>query len=307
MSAAAGWEEEEQAQADKTGGEAHKEEQLTMLLTEEERNRALEIKAAVEADDRIRNLSDFEYVHYALTRKSPEETMESLTHRVYMMQCFREEYRIQDTFEEGLELIHQYTQQQPGLVIDVQLLASSYNYLSVEDFAKFNPRAVKTHEDYRIFTGGSFYMLQARQPNFAAIREGMPSMVECEGASFANFDSHVTERYQHEFFLHYPYKMKEVFLLNSPTVVNVFFALIKRFLSEETAKAFHLGHQVEGLEGQRIDTFYNTPTRNMIRKVLEALQIRYKNQEEFSLAQCTGGEGLDGWWVDQLAEDSEHY
>ena len=84
------------------------EDDPTMRITRTERERALEIKEAVEADHRLTNLSDFEYAQYALS--TGEESLERIRERVYIIQCFRDEYRLGDTIEEGILFFDQFEQ-----------------------------------------------------------------------------------------------------------------------------------------------------------------------------------------------------
>lgn len=268
-----------------------------MRITHAEKDRAVAIKEAVENCSRCRNLTDFEYVHYALTTHG--ETMEKIRHRVYMMQCFRDEYNVFDEALQGVHLFRQLTVQQPGLFLDISYQPSSQNYIAVCDQAAWNPDVFKGGQgdvQWRIFLGGMFYKHQCQNPNFRCIRNGMSFLVECLDSSLLNnFDPSVMERMMVELFHHYPHKFKEWYFLNSNTIANMTYAVWKRFLPERLRKSFHLGyHLMDQLQeaGTRLDEFYNTPTPEanrdrIVLKVLRFLIERYRNQKEFSLAACT--------------------
>jgi hypothetical protein len=260
-----------------------------MRLTQAEVERTTQIKAAVEADERCRNLSDFEYVQYCLTTR--DESMESVCERVWTMQEFRMEYRIQETLDEGLELFHQFTLLQPGLLLSIDFLESTQNYMTVDDFACYFPAVLKTHENFRVFFGGFYYLWNAMMPTFTAMRVGISSMTECMGASFDNFDTRVNDKFLHELFKPYPKKHKDGYWLNSPGMATMVVAFFKPYLPKETVEAFHLGHRIEGFEG-RIDELYKQPTAEiarhvMIEKFLALLRMRYARQASFSLSDVT--------------------
>lgn len=260
----------------------------TMHLSPAEQARALEIKEAVEADHRLASLSDFECVQWALTTVG--ESTESVLERVFRMQCFRGEYKLSDTLEEGIVLFFQHTKTHPGHMLAMEYLPSSENYIAVSDYAAFYPASIKTDEQYRIFMGANFYQLQAQQPNFRAIRNGVSLMVECQDSSFENLDVGLQERYMVELFASYPQKLKEWFWVNSATVANMTCALWRRFLRPNMKDKFFMGHQIPGIEEQRLDDIYCVPNpaesnERMMLKALKFLALRYQNQKKFRLKQ----------------------
>lgn len=87
-------------------------------ITQEERSWALNIKAAVEEAGDIQNVSDFEYVHHAFVAR---DNIGSAVERIRGLQFFREEYHINDTVEEGMELIHAFLAQQPKWLLTVDI------------------------------------------------------------------------------------------------------------------------------------------------------------------------------------------
>ena len=80
------------------GGERvdkREEEDKVLQLRRTELERALAIKQAVEQDMRIhhKSITDFDYVQWSLT--TGEDSLEVVVEKVYLMQCFRDEYKIQ--------------------------------------------------------------------------------------------------------------------------------------------------------------------------------------------------------------------
>ncbi|CAB9515736.1 expressed unknown protein [Seminavis robusta] len=266
----------------------------TMELSHEEIDRALAIKAAVEADPSLDNLSDYEYVQYALAHPASEERSVGtiVAEYVYAMQCFRREYRLTDSVEEGMHLFEQAAAQHPGFFLAVEYVSQSGNFIHIDDVAAFDPRKIVGWEERRKILGGMYYRYQGVCSTLQAIRSGVAIMVECMGANFSNFDAHVHEQFMVELFRCYPKRHKEVLFLNSPTVINVAHSLWKKYLSPNMKNAFRLGYQIEGMEGQRIDELFKTPSpevaqQHMVQKMGRFLKLRYRNQKTFSLRAAT--------------------
>lgn len=190
-----------------------------MKLRDHEVDRARTIKLAVDKDERLRPLSDFEYVQWALTLNS-DAPMEEICQRVYMMQCFKEAYALEDTVEEAAHILTQFSiQMQPGALLSFDYLPASQNYCLVNDVAHFFPARIQTDEDFRIYLGFNFYMFQAGFPTFAAQRAGLTVILECMDATIEdNFDHRQQERFMEEFMMYYPKRDKEYYFINSPMV-----------------------------------------------------------------------------------------
>ena len=116
---------------------------------------ALTIKAAVEADDEIQNVSDFEYVHHALIAK---EDCEGAVERIRGLQYFREEYKITDSVEEGVQLLQQFLKQQENFLLTVDIDREKGHFVWVYDNAKIKPSAVRSPEDWRTYIGGKDFL-----------------------------------------------------------------------------------------------------------------------------------------------------
>ncbi|CAB9519162.1 expressed unknown protein [Seminavis robusta] len=261
-----------------------------MQLTREEIARAINVMANVEQDERIQNRSDFEYVQYALTNLN--ETVEQVLERVYLMQCFRQEYKINNTPEEGANFLHNFSIMCPGLLLGVDHLPLQESYSVAIDIAKLLPKEqIRTDEDLRVYMAGHYYYWTSLYPNFMAIRQGFTMVCECEGTTMASFDPELFEKSGHHLFKSYPKKEKNVFVLNTSTVINMWWALFKRFLRADQRGKYHLGYQVPGYEGRRIDGLYKMPTeeagrQRMVSHVHEFLTLRKKNEIEFCLLEA---------------------
>lgn len=263
-----------------------------MMLSQGEKNRALQIKTAVEEDNQLQNLTDFDYVQYALACRG--ESLEQIRERVYLQQAFKQEYNLTDDADQGIQIYQQFLVQQPYFMLVIEYLPSTLNYISICDLAELFPSRIQTQEQYRVVLGGFFYKYQCMNTDFQAIRTGISSLVECKDASFDNLSSAFLDKLGAELLRHYPYNTKEVMFVNSATVANMIYGLFKRILPARLTEKFQLGHTVDGMEmgGQRIDGLYKTPTpelaqQRMLGKVLQYLTKRYHHRDTFSLANAT--------------------
>lgn len=258
---------------------------ISMQLTSAEVARAKEIKTAMEALPELPNLSDFEVVQFALT--CPGMSLEQACDKMSRFHSFRREYRIEDTARDGVQRFHHMTLQHPGLVLALEYLPSSSNYIAVHDYAAFFPP--KTEEETHVLFQGLFYLDQAKFPNFQSIRVGYTCLIECSGAGYANFDADFCQKFVVELFNSYPLNQKEVYYINSESTMSMMTALWNRFVPERVRNKWVLGFQIPGFEGQRIDVLYKTPTEEEARgrtvlQLLKNLLLRYTNQQNFSLS-----------------------
>ena len=90
-----------------------------MVLTPEERQWALSIKAAIVGDPEVDNLSDFEYAQLALMDHGD---VEAAVERARHMQTFKHEYGITDTLEQSRQLLPKLVKLLPGMPLSL-----SYN------------------------------------------------------------------------------------------------------------------------------------------------------------------------------------
>ncbi|CAB9506868.1 expressed unknown protein [Seminavis robusta] len=267
-------------------------EPINMALNDHEIRRAWQIKRAVEANEELQNLTDFEYAHYALgtsSRQNGDEPIEQVLHRIYMMQCFREEYNVKDSLEEGIQVLHDFTIQHRGVTLSVEFLPEGRNFISVEDLAKLYPaRDMATPDQVRVYMAGMYYKNHAKMPFFFAIRDGCTAVCECDSMTWDNYEHVAFERLNEQLVKWYPKKNKDLFFVNTPSVMNFVWGIWKRMLNQNHKETFHLGQRFEAVDDRRLDSLYCIPNeeaarRNVLRKSFAFLQLRYKNQKEYRL------------------------
>ena len=260
----------------------------TLKLSSEELRWARELKAATIAaakeSDHLKEISDFEYAHYALyTRGDVEQALE----RIEMMQHFREEYKINDTPEEGMEILLRFTrEQQPWFMVSIDYSSTQGHFIYVYDYARLNPGVVKYPEDWRIFLGGMYYIYQLSQCNFMACREGIVHICECDSMSNNNFNGEFMMQNWHHLMAHYPIVQKECSWLHTPLEGNLQHAFYKRLMGP-MANIIRVGCHFDGYDG-RIDEMFKTPTeaiaeQRLLTRYLCYLRVRYHHQASYRL------------------------
>jgi CRAL/TRIO domain len=263
---------------------------VVMLLTTQEITKARLIKAAVEWEASLKNLSDFEYVQYALTHGASTENNQipTILEHISRMQAFKETYGIQDTVADGLACIQAAMEQHPGLFLSIHYNAEDGNTTAVEDWAAFFPGTIATPEQHACLLKGLYYRFECLNPTFLATRLGVSNLIECQGVSWQNHDTNLQEQLLAELLVSYPTRYREMYLVNSPLVVNLAIALWKRHMSRNLRETFRLGYQLPGMEGRRIDVLFKIPTpeiadRATISTSRDLLVARYQHRATYQL------------------------
>ena len=243
-----------------------------MRITDEEREFALAIKRAVEDDEDLVRLTDLDYLQYALSTNSGD--LDETLRKIRGLQVFRQEYQINDTLEQGIDLLHALLQQQPGMLLSVDKVRTSpkqpneedndqleidlhSHYLMVFDFAKINPRAMKLPSDKRDLLGALYYVHHATQTNPNAIRNGILFIAECDSMSWDNISLDFVGPIWAEMKNYYPVNLKEISWLRAATAATVMFNLAKPFLPLHVRQKVNLGCEFQAFDG-RLDELFMT-------------------------------------------------
>jgi hypothetical protein len=253
-------------------------------LTEEERQQALALKAAIESSDHIKSISDFDCVTVALACNGDLERALSVA---FKLQCFREHYKIEEAVEDAIPTIRGFMHQQPGLILEVCYLPTEQTYWFFLDFAKFLPALVKSDQDFRFFQGGAYYIYRAMSSNIQGIRNGAITMIECEGASMQNVNFKFEERIFHELWAYNPVRYKETFCLHASMAFILLLGVLKRLMNNSQLASLKTTCSLGGYEG-RVDALFKLPTleiaqENLLARIEGYLVERYRNEREFSL------------------------
>jgi hypothetical protein len=149
-----------------------------MRLSDHERDLAINIRAAIAANPEVNPVSDFMCAQLALL---DGDNLEEATARVHHLQCFREEYGIMDTAQDGRKCFADYIKLFPKLHLCFTHFYHDGNYVLIYDNAHFDSSQVRSEESLRCWLGGTYYSCAAVCPDFEAIRNGLILMAECEG------------------------------------------------------------------------------------------------------------------------------
>ena len=258
-----------------------------MAISQEERQRALALRAAVAEGDDTRDIPipDMEFVQYAII--VGDDIPKSLE-RIRKIHQFRTQYQINDTVEQGVESIRGFMDQQPGFSLNIDQCARQKHYVHVLDFAKFNPKKIHLPNDWKIFFRGIYYFVLALNPTLSAVRNGVLGILECDGMGFHNFCIEFERRLWYEHPSAYPFRFHELSWVRTPLVANVFHSLMKPIMPEEFRNSIHLGVTFDESFDGRLDTLFLQPSFEIAneRQVMTAksfLEKRFHNASHFKL------------------------
>jgi hypothetical protein len=215
-----------------------------MKLTEDELRWAWEIKVYVEAHGReIDPLCDMEYaLHAVFARGNLREAVQ----RIQGLQRFRRLYRVQDTIQEGVQVMQDFIQLQPRVLMTVDVCGDNGEAIMAWNQGACLPaRAMETEAQWKNHLLLHYYLFKIQQPTLQAVRAGSFHLIEGKDMTWENFDQTFEKRLHDEFWSYYPIKIKQLMVYNTNSVVNVAWGLTKRMMRPDLRKALVLGCQIE--------------------------------------------------------------
>lgn len=254
---------------------------LVMQLSEDERQQARAIKAAVQEDDELEEVPDMRYAQLALI---DGDDVDRALERIRHFQLFKYEYQLEDSFDEGNRIMRSFFEKQPGAVLSVSYNAIDGNYVYIYDQVAFNPHSIQTPEDWRVALFFCYYVFQAMTPDVFAIRQGCVFIGECDGYDWTMVNVDCVRRLWDEVFSVYPIKIGELKCFHSGVVANILLSMLKPFFPRDLQHRINLGCQFEG----RLDTYYAVPTweaaaQKTLKEIESFLCRRYYNESQFVL------------------------
>ncbi|CAB9501402.1 expressed unknown protein [Seminavis robusta] len=262
-----------------------KDDPARMQLTNEERQWALSIRAAIEANNEIDPVSDFKCVHLAIIFQGDvEAAVESALH----LQCFRHEYDILDTLSESRRALAKLIKLFPKYYMSYSFNKEDGDYYLVYDITQFSIKKMTRTEMFTTFNAGSYYFLHATTVDFALMRKGSIFIAECEGYSWTqHVDKSIFQKVWFELVWAYPVR-HAVKAYNTGVMFNVFLSTLKKLLPAESVRKYETGYRFEG----RLDSIYMVPTveaanQKLLHNLDHILQRRYDLEKSFSLSDLT--------------------
>jgi hypothetical protein len=260
-----------------------------LTITEEEKGWAMIIKnAVVEADpDFSKTISDLEYAQHAIVAK---DKLSKALKRMRRLKAFKEEYGIDDDrpIKEVEAILQRFEELASGFFLGFGREASG-RYVVTMDYKCFEPKKFESPEDWKVLFAGFYYMLEATQPDISSIREGMGMICESKGIAWKNFSLEIEKRGAALYEDSYPVRIKEISVLNAPTIMRIMYLMCKPFLGKRVKEVLHMDAKLPDVQ-QNINR-NNLPTTmggvqgqlDMSEKMLESLKARAENKANFTL------------------------
>ncbi|CAB9525560.1 expressed unknown protein [Seminavis robusta] len=275
-------------------------------ISSEEREWAANIKAAAEAAEDIRNVSDMEYVHQAIIAK---DDVDGALKRLRGLQDFRDEYKIKDTVEQGIELIKGFLRQQEGFLLTIDVDREKGHFVWVYDTAKIAPERCDYPDDWQIYLGAMYYQMNAMHSNMFAIREGVVHIGECEGMSQKNFNLTHIRRIFSDLCEHYPFQHKELSWIRTPLAANLLYSFMRPLMRSDASYKFQTGCTFSGYS-DRLDGLFHSPSaevseRFLLLRIQEYLTTRYFLEKNYKLPATPTPEEVLSLSDSSIESDSE--
>lgn len=261
---------------------------LTMQLTNTERGWALALQQAVSNRPDLNEMSDLWITHYALVAGG---NTQNALHRIACMQAFQEEYKVDNSVEQGVQSLEQLMLQQPGLLLSLDVDSTTLQGLHIMDCSRLHPDvALKTHRTWPVLVVGFYYYFLVCQPTLATIRNGQYTMQDYGEWDWHNCSLEGFSRFNAEFGKEYPIKFSRLSAYNTNSAANMMFALTKHIFPRSMMDAVQLGCQVAPEEGiaRPLADIYLQPNlqecnHRMLTKARQLLSLRAKNDAGFRL------------------------
>ncbi|CAB9501400.1 expressed unknown protein [Seminavis robusta] len=254
-----------------------------MQLTNQERQWALSIKAAIEADNQIDPISDFMCVHLAIFFQGG---IEAAVERALRLQTFRQEYDILDTLTDSRRALPKHIKLFPKHYLAYNFNKEDGNYYLVADVTQFSMDKMTRTEMFTAFNAGEYYLFHAMSADFELIRKGAILLAECEGYSWTqHMDVRMIQKVWLELAWTYPLQYQKAKHYNTGVMFNVFLSLVKKILPAQIGSKLETGFRCE----HRLDTIYLVPTveaanQRWLHNLDLVLQRRYELEKSFSLS-----------------------
>lgn len=281
------------------------ENSTTMPISAEEQQWAQKIKDEVAELNDIAVISDFEYLHHAIVSKG---NVKKALKRMKGLEAFRKQYELNIIKEdEPMKLLKDCNDMFPGFIgsIGVDNKGRAVQYC---DLKSFDPKLLKTENEWRIMMGAFYYLFQAMNADVDAIRSGIIFACNCKGIGWKNFSFEAEKRAADFYQDAYPIRMKHIYMINPPLIVslsvylllpNLFWPTIQMNAMIDIVKVF-LSKKIWGIiQTEKSDTFFasgklpvevipateggSSSEKASFEWLEKQISVRTKNEKEFKL------------------------
>ncbi|CAB9529737.1 expressed unknown protein [Seminavis robusta] len=272
-----------------------------MVLSNDEKIWALQLKLAAqqeqsssndEDDNEMFNLSDFEYAQHAIIAQGNiQEAMD----RIEGMHHFRKEYGIDHSGDQIAYYLQEIMKQQPGYLLHLDNNPNTNDGVIAIDAARWDPVKALTHDtnnankdpefNWKVSLIGVYYMHYVVQPSLASIRQGLLTLVECDGVSWRNFSIQWDNRFHGEMFGNLPVKFKACLAYNTSMIANLVFSMMKPIMPKSMKDSLHLGCSLLGSDeaptNLRLGDVYLQPSREVVQRAIVQRAMGLTAQRRF--------------------------
>jgi CRAL/TRIO domain len=255
-----------------------------MLLTEQERQWAIDVKNMVEMIPDIDGRSDFWCAQLALVCQG--DFVEAVR-RLNGLQDFMEEYSIFDTLEDAERAIREgIIRLCPGMHLAFQFCPEEGTYCRVVDLTQLNSGELRrSPRELQQYMAGMYFIHNAMTPDLESIRKGVIGVVECEGVGWNHkHDFEMLALVAEQLWRYYPINHKSMKFYHIGVIFNLMFRWVQKVLPQEIRDKLDFGGQLDN----RLDAIYLVPnqeaaTQRLSEHLMDTIRRRYRNEESFSL------------------------
>jgi hypothetical protein len=270
---------------------SQKQVHRAMSLTEEEKEWAKEIKAAVALAQDLDQLTDFMYAQFAIvTLKDPNDTnLATVLDRIRSIQKHQREYRIPDSYDASCQVVARTVNDMiPGYYQSFDYHSGIGSFVVAMNLTEFDSSSLADPEKFRCWLATPFILNKALQPDFDAIRNGSICLFECGGYHWRNpgmFNRHCAKEVIQGYELDYPIYWRAFRFFNAGMFLNMLISSVRRALPAKWVEKLEVGYVLENgvLTGLFMVPNVEAANKRLLERMRVFLRIRFDNEASFKL------------------------
>lgn len=266
-----------------------------MWISEEERELAKQIKAAVAQSPEVDALPDSMYAQMAIVSRTYDGTdmnvtdMNAIIDRLLTLQQLREENGVVNNASHGCRMLKTLVcDLVPGSFLAYSYVANEESYVCSMDMTNCDMGVLSDPHKVKDWLAGMYYLLHAFHPDMESTRKGLIILAECEDYHWRRKDmvhAGAFRKWWSELALVYPFNVQKVKYFHTGLFMNLLLSTARKFLPTAIQQRMEVGCQSEG---GRLDELFMVPdveTANdrLVQRLQEALRIHFANEADFVL------------------------
>lgn len=243
-------------------------------ITQQEYERALAIKEAIESTPELDQPSDFMCLQLAINAHTMGESLEDSLERCRGLQAFAQEYSPAQSYPEGCRMLEALVAFWPR-----QFLAFHYSppdgaYVFAWDMGQFEPAVIQTQRQYRQMVLGRYYCHLLFHPDVQSCRSGFIGLIECQTLTLHREAMKMDRDFFCEFIQYYPF-LGQARQFHTGVFTNTVWSILKRFLPAKVKDNFQVGLKWDGHLGESL-LIPTVPEANQ--RMLSAMKLALKRR-----------------------------